>query len=32
MPSRAGYWAARIVRGAWFLLLFLPLTAPVSAP
>jgi len=28
----AGYWAARLVRGAVFLLLFLPLTAPVSAP
>jgi hypothetical protein len=30
--GRAGYWAARIVRGAVFLLLFLPLTAPFSAP
>jgi hypothetical protein len=30
--GRAGYWAARVVRGAVFLLLFLPLTAPVSAP
>jgi hypothetical protein len=28
----AGYWAARIVRGAVFLLVFLPLTAPVAAP
>ena len=27
-----GYWAARIVRGGAFLLLFLPLTGPVSAP
>ena len=30
--GRAGYWAARIIAGAAFLLLFLPLTAPVSAP
>ncbi len=30
--GRAGYWAARIVRGTVFLLFFLPLTAPVSAP
>ena len=28
----SGYWAARIVRGGAFLLLFLPLTAPVAAP
>jgi hypothetical protein len=28
----AGYWAARIVRGAVFLLVFLPVTAPVAAP
>ena len=30
--GEAGYWAARIVRGAVFLLIFLPLTAPVAAP
>jgi hypothetical protein len=30
--GEAGYWAARIVRGAVFLLVFLPLTAPVAAP
>jgi hypothetical protein len=30
--GRAGYWAARVIRGAAFLLVFLPLTAPVSAP
>lgn len=30
--GRAGYWAARIVRGGVFLLLFLPLAAPVTAP
>jgi hypothetical protein len=30
--GRAGYRAARIVRGGVFLLLFLPLTAPVTAP
>jgi hypothetical protein len=30
--GRAGYWAARAVRGSVFLLLFLPLTAPVTAP
>jgi hypothetical protein len=30
--GRTGFWAARIVRGGIFLLLFLPLTAPVSAP
>src|SRR5581483_7832166 len=29
---RSGYWAARIVRGGAFLLLFLPLTAPATAP
>lgn len=28
----AGYWAARTVRSLAFLLIFLPLTAPVSAP
>ena len=30
--GRAGYWAARMVRGAVFLFVFLPLTAPVAAP
>jgi hypothetical protein len=30
--GRTGYWAARTVRGAAFLLLFLPLTALVAAP
>jgi len=30
--GRTGYWAARAVRGAAFLLLFLPLTALVAAP
>ena len=30
--GRAGYLAARMIRGSVFLLLFLPLTAPVSAP
>jgi hypothetical protein len=30
--GRTGYWAARIVRGAVFVLLFLPLTAPAAAP
>ena len=30
--GRAGYWAARVVRGGAFLLFFLPLTAPVTAP
>jgi hypothetical protein len=30
--GRAGYWAAQIIRGAAFLVIFLPLTAPVSAP
>ena len=30
--GRAGYWAARAVRGGAFLLLFLPLTAPITAP
>jgi hypothetical protein len=30
--GRTGYWAARMVRGGAFLLLFLPLTAPVAAP
>jgi hypothetical protein len=30
--GRAGYLAARIIRGSVFLLLFLPLTAPISAP
>jgi hypothetical protein len=30
--GRRGYWAARAVRGSVFLLLFLPLTAPVAAP
>jgi hypothetical protein len=30
--GRTGYWAARTVRAAAFLLLFLPLTAPVTAP
>jgi hypothetical protein len=29
---RSGYWAARVVRGGAFLLLFLPLTAPATAP
>lgn len=29
---RAGYWAARSVRGAIFLLVFMPLAGPVSAP
>jgi hypothetical protein len=29
---RSGYLAARVVRGAAFLLIFLPLTAPVAAP
>jgi len=28
----AGYWSARIIRSAAFLVIFLPLTAPVSAP
>jgi hypothetical protein len=28
----AGFWAARIVRGAVFLLVFLPLSAPIAAP
>ncbi|MBO0740899.1 MAG: hypothetical protein J2P51_05680 [Hyphomicrobiaceae bacterium] len=31
-PGHAGYWAARTVRGAAFLLLFLPLTALVATP
>jgi hypothetical protein len=30
--GRVGYWAARLVRGGAFLLVFLPLTAPVTAP
>ncbi len=30
-PRRAGYWAARGVRGMIFLLLFMPLVAPASA-
>ncbi|KAB2912581.1 MAG: hypothetical protein F9K29_18530 [Hyphomicrobiaceae bacterium] len=30
--GRTGYWAARLVRGASFLFVFMPLTAPVSAP
>jgi len=30
--GRVGYWAARVVRGSAFLLLFLPLTAPITAP
>jgi hypothetical protein len=30
--GRAGYWAARTIRALAFLLLFLPVTAPVSAP
>jgi hypothetical protein len=30
--GRTGYLAARIVRGGLFLLIFLPLTAPVTAP
>jgi hypothetical protein len=30
--GETGYWAARIVRGAVFLLVFLPLTAPIAAP
>ncbi len=30
--GRTGYWAARVVRGAAFLFLFLPLTAPAAAP
>jgi hypothetical protein len=30
--GRSGYWAARTVRGAAFLLLFLPLTGLVAAP
>jgi hypothetical protein len=31
-PRRAGYWAARTVRGTIFLLLFMPLVSVVSAP
>ena len=31
-PRRAGYWAARGVRGTIFLLMFLPLVAVVSTP
>jgi hypothetical protein len=31
-PRRAGYWAARFVRGTIYILLFLPLVSPVSAP
>jgi hypothetical protein len=30
--GRIGYWAARIVRGAAYALVFLPLTAPAAAP
>lgn len=30
--GRAGYWAARAVRGLGFLLIFMPFTAPASAP
>jgi hypothetical protein len=30
--GRIGYWAARIVRGAAYALVFLPFTAPVAAP
>jgi len=30
--GRTGYWAARVVRGAAFLILFLPLTAPAAVP
>jgi len=30
--AESGYWAARVVRGAAFLLVFLPLTAPIAAP
>ncbi len=30
--GESGYWAARVVRGAVFLLVFLPLTAPIAAP
>jgi len=30
--GRSGYWAARLVREATFVVVFLPLTAPVSAP
>jgi hypothetical protein len=31
-PGRAGYWAARAVRGFGFWLVFLPLTAVIAAP
>lgn len=31
-PRRAGYWAARTVRGTIFLLFFMPLVALISAP
>lgn len=31
-PRRAGYWAARTVRGVVYLLVFLPLVSPASAP
>ncbi|OJU26515.1 MAG: hypothetical protein BGN89_00205 [Alphaproteobacteria bacterium 64-6] len=31
-PRRAGYWAARGVRGTIFLLMFMPLVAVVSTP
>jgi hypothetical protein len=30
--ARAGYWAARIIRAVVFLLAFMPLVSPVSAP
>jgi hypothetical protein len=30
--GETGYWAARVVRGAAFLFVFLPLTAPIAAP
>jgi hypothetical protein len=31
-PRRVGYWAARFVRGTIYILLFLPLVSPISAP
>src|SRR4029077_237228 len=30
--GRAGYWAARLIRDSLFVAVFLPLTAPLSAP
>src|SRR5262245_23794256 len=30
--GRSGYWAARLVREGAFVVVFLPLTAPISAP